>query len=287
MKYAWIEEQGDLFTVTRMCRQLGVSRTGYSQLRTRAPSKRALADAALDARVAAVHAQSRRSYGRPRIVRELNDQGIQVGHERIRSSLKRQGLRPVYRRPYRVTTDSAHTKPIAPNVLDRRIDGWKINQAWVADITYIATREGWLYLACVMDLGSRKIVGWSMGERITADLVCQALTSAYWRRKPAAGLIMHTDRGSQYASREYRRLIKLYGMVQSMSRRANCWDNAAMESFFKTLKVERVHQLRYETRAAARLDIVDWIEGFYNHRRIHSSIGFRTPVDAEGSLRAA
>ena len=157
----------------------------------------------------------------------------------------------------------------------------------MADITYIATGEGWLYLACVMDLGSRKIVGWSMGERITADLVCQALTSAYWRRKPAAGLIMHTDRGSQYASREYRRLIKLYGMVQSMSRRANCWDNAAMESFFKTLKVERVHQLRYETRAAARLDIVDWIEGFYNHRRIHSSIGFRTPVDAEGSLRAA
>lgn len=287
MKYAWIEEQGDMFTVTRMCRQLGVSRTGYSQWRTRAPSERALADAALDARVAAVHAQSRRSYGRPRIVRELNDQGIQVGHERIRSSLKRQGLRPVYRRPYRVTTDSAHTKPIAPNVLDRRIDGWKVNQAWVADITYIATREGWLYLACVMDLGSRKIVGWSMGERITADLVCQALTSAYWRRKPAAGLIMHTDRGSQYASREYRRLIKLYGMVQSMSRRANCWDNAAMESFFKTLKVERVHQLRYETRAAARLDIVDWIEGFYNHRRIHSSIGFRTPVDAEGSLRAA
>ena len=287
MKYAWIEEQGDMFTVTRMCRQLGVSRTGYSQWRTRAPSERALADAALDARVAAVHAQSRRSYGRPRIVRELNDQGIQVGHERIRSSLKRQGLRPVYRRPYRVTTDSTHTKPIAPNVLDRRIDGWKVNQAWVADITYIATREGWLYLACVMDLGSRKIVGWSMGERITADLVCQALTSAYWRRKPAAGLIMHTDRGSQYASREYRRLIKLYGMVQSMSRRANCWDNAAMESFFKTLKVERVHQLRYETRAAARLDIVDWIEGFYNHRRIHSSIGFRTPVDAEGSLRAA
>lgn len=287
MKYAWIEEQGDMFTVTRMCRQLDVSRTGYSQWRTRAPSQRALADGALDARVAAVHAQSRRSYGRPRIVRELNDQGIEVGHERVRNSLKRQGLRPVYRRPYRVTTDSAHTKPIAPNVLDRRIDGWKVNQAWVADITYIATGEGWLYLACVMDLGSRKIVGWSMGERITADLVCQALASAYWRRKPAAGLIMHTDRGSQYASREYRRLIKLYGMVQSMSRRANCWDNAAMESFFKTLKVERVHQVRYETRATARLDIVDWIEGFYNHRRIHSSIGFRTPVDAEGSLRAA
>ena len=287
MKYAWIKKQGDMFTVTRMCRQLGVSRTGYSQWRTRPPSERALADATLDARVAAVHAESRRSYGRPRIVRDLNEQGMRVGHERVRSSLKRQGLRPVYKRPYRVTTDSAHTKPIAPNVLDRRVDGWKVDQAWVADITYIATAEGWLYLACVMDLASRKIVGWSMSERITADLVCQALTSAYWRRKPAAGLIMHTDRGSQYASHAYRRLIKSCRIVQSMSRRANCWDNAAMESFFKTLKVERVHQLRYETRAAARLDIVDWIEGFYNHRRIHSSIGFRTPVDAEASLRAA
>jgi len=287
VKYAWIEEQRDVFTVTRMCRLLDVSRTGYSQWRLRPPSERALSNAGLDARVAAIHAGSRRSYGRPRIVRDLNDQGIQVGHERVRRSLTRQGLRPVYKRPYRVTTDSAHTKPIAPNVLDRRVDGWKVNQAWVADITYIATGEGWLYLACVMDLGSRKIVGWSMSERINADLVCKALTSAYWRRKPAVGLVMHTDRGSQYASNDYRRLIKNYRMVQSMSRRANCWDNAAIESFFKTLKVERVYQLRYETRAAARLDIVDWIEGFYNHRRIHSSIGFRTPVDAEASLRAA
>jgi len=241
----------------------------------------------LTAQVAAIHAGSRRSYGRPRIVRDLNNQGIEVGHERVRSSLKRQGLRPVYKRPCRVTTDSAHTKPIAPNVLDRRVEGWKVNQAWVADITYIATGEGWLYLACVMDLASRKIVGWSMSERITTDLVCQALTSAYWWRKPAAGLVMHTDRGSQYASHDYRRLIRNYRMVQSMNLRANCWDHAAMESFFKTLKVERVHQFRYETRAAARLDIVDWIEGFYNHRRIHSSIGFRTPVDAEASLRAA
>ena len=206
---------------------------------------------------------------------------LQVGHERVRNSLKRQGLRPVYKRPYRVTTDSAHHKPIAPNVLDRRFDGWRINQAWVGDITYVATAEGWLYLACVMDLASRRIVGWSMSDRIKADLVCQALKSAYWRRKPAAGLIMHSDRGSQYASASHRKLIKDYRMVQSMSRRANCWDNAAMESFFKTLKVERIHLIRYETRAQAKLDIVDWIEGFYNHRRMHSSIGYQTPVDAE------
>ncbi len=287
MKYAWIDEHCDQFSVTRMCRQMGVSRTGYCQWRTRPPSERLMANVALDVQVAAIHAGSKRSYGRPRIVRGLLDQGVQVSHERVRNSLKRQGLRPVYKRPYRVTTDSAHKKPIAPNVLNRRFDGWQVNQAWVADITYIATGEGWLYLACVMDLSSRRIVGWSMSDRIKADLICQALKSAYWRRKPPAGLIMHSDRGSQYASDSHRRLIKDYRMIQSMSRRANCWDNAAMESFFKTLKVERIHLLRYDTRTLAKLDIIDWIEGFYNRRRMHSSIGYKTPVDVESSLMAA
>ena len=287
MKYAWIEEHRDQFHVTRMCRQLEVSRSGYSQWRTRAPSDRSMANATLDAQVAAIHAGTKRSYGRPRIVRRLREHGVWVGHERVRHSLKRQDLRPVYKRPYRVTTDSAHHKPIAPNVLDRRFDGWRINQAWVADITYIATGEGWLYLACVMDLASRRIVGWSMSERIKGELVCQALKSAYWRRKPPEGLIMHSDRGSQYASDNHRQLLKDYRMVQSMSRRANCWDNSVMESFFKTLKVERTHLLRYDTRAQAKLDIVDWIEGFYNHRRMHSSIGYKTPVDVESSLMAA
>jgi putative transposase len=287
VKYAWIEQHCDQFDVTRMCGQLGVSRSGYCQWRTRAPSDRAMANAALDARVAAIHAGSHRTYGRPRIVRGLREQGVQVSHERVRNSLKRQQLRPLYKRPYRMTTDSAHNKPVAANVLDRRFDGWRVNQAWVADVTYIATGEGWLYLACVMDLGSRRIVGWSMSDRMKAELVCQALTSAYWRRKPTAGLIMHSDRGSQYASEAHRRLIKDYRMIQSMSRRANCWDNAAMESFFKTLKVERTHLLRYDTRAAAKLDIVDWIEGFYNRRRMHSSIDYMTPVSAESSFMAA
>ena len=287
MKYAWIDEHCDQFSVTRMCRQMGVSRTGYCQWRTRPPSERLMANVALDVQVAAIHAGSKRSYGRPRIVRGLLDQGVQVSHERVRNSLKRQGLRPVYKRPYRVTTDSAHKKPIAPNVLNRRFDGWQVNQAWVADITYIATGEGWLYLACVMDLSSRRIVGWSMSDRIKAGLICQALKSAYWRRKPPAGLIMHSDSGSQYASDSHRRLIKDYRMIQSMSRRANCWDNAAMESFFKTLKVERIHLLRYDTRTLAKLDIIDWIEGFYNRRRMHSSIGYKTPVDVESSLMAA
>jgi transposase InsO family protein len=287
VKYVWIEEHRDQFHVTRMCRQLEVSRTGYSQWRTRAPSDRSMANAALDAQVASIHAESHCSYGRPRIVRGLREQGVEVSHERVRNSLRRQDLRPVYKRPYRVTTDSAHHKPIAPNVLDRRFDGWQLNQAWVADITYVATSEGWLYLACVMDLASRRIVGWSMSERIKADLVCQALKSAYWQRKPSAGLIMHSDRGSQYASDSHRQLIKDYRMIQSMSRRANCWDNSAMESFFKTLKVERTHLLRYDTRSQAKLDIVDWIEGFYNHRRMHSSIDYKTPVDVESGLIAA
>ena len=287
MKYAWIKEYRDQYSVTRMCRQLEVSPTGYYQWNRRAPSNRSVANAVLDAQVAAIHAGSQRSYGRPRIVRELSNQGVQVSHERVRNSLKRQGLCPVYKRPYRVTTDSAHNKPIAPNVLDRRVDGWQVNQAWVGDITYIPTGEGWLYLACVMDLASRRIVGWSMSNRIKADLVCQALKSAYWRRKPPEGLIMHSDRGSQYASDDHRQLIKDYRMIQSMSRRANCWDNATMESFFKTLKVERIHLLRYDTRALAKLDIVDWIEGFYNRRRMHSSIGYKTPVDVESNLMTA
>lgn len=233
MKYAWIEEHRDQHSVTRMCRQLEVSRTGYCQWKGRAPSTRSMANAVLDARVAAIHASSKRSYGRPRIVRELRDQGVQVSHERVRNSLKRQNLRPVYKRPYRVTTDSAHHKPVASNVLDRRFDGWEINQAWVGDITYIATGEGWLYLACVMDLSSRRIVGWSMSNRIKADLVCQALKSAYWRRKPPEGLIMHSDRGSQYASDQHWQLIRDYRMIPSMSRRANCWDNA-LGGHFKT-----------------------------------------------------
>lgn len=246
-----------------------------------------MANAALDAQVAAIHAGSTRSYGRPRIVRRLREQGVGASHERVRHSLKRQGLRPVYKRPYRVTTDSNHSKPVAPNVLNRRFDGWRVNEAWTADITYIETGEGWLYLACVMDLASRRIVGWSMSDRIQADLVCQALQSAYGLRKPPEGLIMHSDRGSQYASDRHRQLLKSYAMIQSMSRKANCWDNAPMESFFKTLKVERVYLFRYETRDRAKLDIVDWIEGFYNQKRMHSSIDYKTPVDAESTLMAA
>lgn len=287
MKYAWIRDHSDQFPVARMCRVLQVSRSGFSQWRTRSPSARAQANAVLDAQVAAVHADSGRAYGRPRVHRALRHSGLRVGHERVRRSLRRLGLASVHRKPYRVTTDSAHAHPIAANLLDRRFDGWAPDRAWVADITYVPTAEGWLYLACVLDLGTRAIVGWSMSDRMRASLACDALTMAYWRRKPAAGLLIHSDRGVQYASRDHRKLISKYRMVQSMSRKANCWDNAVMESFFKSLKSERIDHARYRGREQARTDIVDWIEGFYNRRRLHSAIGYRTPLQVEQQLRAA
>lgn len=287
MRYAFIDTHRDGYSVSRLCRVLDVSRSGYCQWRTRPPSPRAQANAALDAAVASIHQASRRSYGRPRIVAQLRLQGERIGAERVRRSLQRQGLRPVYKRPYRITTDSAHRLPVAPNLLERRFDGWSPNRAWVSDITFVATGEGWLYLAAVLDLASRRIVGWSMSARIDAALVCQALRSACLQRRPPAGLIIHSDQGVQYASRAHCTLAASWGMAVSMSRRANAWDNAPMESFFKTLKVERIYQTRYETRAQARLDIVDWIEGYYNRQRLHSSIGYCVPVKAEEMMLAA
>jgi putative transposase len=176
---------------------------------------------------------------------------------------------------------------VAPNVLDRRFDGWQPDQAWVADITYVPTGEGWLYLAAVMDLAGRRIVGWSMSEAIDATLVCTALQSAWWQRKPDKGLLVHTDRGSQYASGRYRALAADLDITMSMSRKGNAWDNAPIESFFKTLKVERIYQVRYETRAQARLDIVNWIEGWYNRQRLHSANGLLAPVAWEHARLAA
>jgi putative transposase len=197
VRYAWIDSYRDQYSVSRLCRLLSVSRSGYCQWRVRPPSRRALVRIALDEQVAQIHADSRGTYGRPRIHRKLEQQGFCVGAERVRRSLLRQGLKPVYRRPYRITTDSGHGLPVAPNILDRRFDGWQPNEAWVSDITFVATDEGWVYLAVIMDLASRKIVGWSMSERIRAELVCDALRSAYWAQHPARGTILHSDRGSQ------------------------------------------------------------------------------------------
>ena len=290
MKYAWIDANRDQYGVNRLCRVFNVSRSGYCQWRVRAPSARIQQRKEFDMRIAALHVKSRGTYGRPRLVKELVAQGVKTSAERVRQSLLRQGLRPTYRRAWKTTTDSAHRLPVAPNILARRFDGWQINQAWVADITFLATDEGWLYLAAILDLGSRRIVGWSMSEHIDTALVCTALRSAYLQRRPGPGLILHSDRGSQgaqYSSWRYRELADHYQMTMSMSRRGNAWDNAVIESFFKTLKVEQTSRCHYETRAQARLDVVDWIEGFYNRQRIHSSIGYHSPCVYESLQQAA
>lgn len=287
MKYAWIEQRRSLFPVTRMCTMLKVSRTGFAQWLVRGPSARQVANESLDAKVFAIHQHSGGSYGRPRIVDALQNASTPATHERVRKSLLRQGLRTVHKRPYRVTTNSNHDHPIAPNLLHQQFNGWKINRAWVGDITYVHTQEGWLYLAVIIDLATRQVVGWSMSDRQTTRLVTDALTMAYWRKKPGAKLMMHTDRGSQYASKQHVQLLKDYGMQQSMSKRGCCWDNAVAESFFKTLKVERIYQTHYDTKSRARLDIVNWIEGFYNAKRLHTAIGSKTPNQMEQTLLAA
>jgi transposase InsO family protein len=287
VKYAWIEAHAGWQPIARLCNVLQVSRSEFLQWRQRGPSDRELANRSLDAQVAVIHAEGKQGYGRIRVTRRLRQSGMRVGAERVRKSLLRQSLRSVYRKKYRVTTDSNHSKPVAQNLLDRRFDGWSPNRAWTTDITYLSTDEGWLYLAAIVDLGTRRIVGWAMSERISAKLVCDALQMAYWRRRPAADLLMHSDRGSQYASDNYRKLLKQFHMTQSMSRKGNCWDNAPMERFFKTLKVERTYRLQYTSRDQARLDIVNWIEGFYNEKRLHSAIDYRSPADFERSLKAA
>jgi transposase InsO family protein len=222
VKYAWIDEHRAQQSVAKLCRLMSASRSGFLPWYARSASPRERSNNQLDAQVAVLRAEGQRGYGRVRITRRLRQSGQRIGHERVRQSLNRQGLRTVYRRKYRVTTDSDHQKPVASNVLDRRFDGWKINQAWTSDITYLPTAEGWLYLAAILDLGTRRIVGWAMSERINAKLVCDALQMAYWQRRPKGALLLHADRGSQYASDEYRQLIKQFRMTQSMSRKGNC-----------------------------------------------------------------
>lgn len=287
MKYAWIEGQSDHYAVSRMCRVLGVSRTGYLQWLRRPASPRQRRNDELGAQLRVLHAENGRAYGRPRLWKALVERGERVSQERVRRLMAIHGLRCVYKRPYRKTTQSAHDKPVAANLVDRKFGVRQADRVWIADLSYIATTEGWLYLAAVLDLGTRRVVGWSMSSWMPAKLVCDALAMAYFRRRPRPGLIAHSDRGAQYASDAYRRDLARYGMRQSMSRKGNVWDNAPMESFFKTLKVERVYGQRYETRDQARSDIVNWMEGFYNRKRMHSALGYRSPVQYEQSARAA
>jgi transposase InsO family protein len=264
-----------------MCHVLAVAPGGYYGWRRRPVSPRARRREALADAIKAVHGEVKARYGSPRIHAELVARGEPCCVNTVARLMRRHGIAAKTKRKFRCTTDSNHDRPVAENVVDRQFEPAAVNEVWTADITYIPTREGWLYLAAVEDLHSRRIVGWSMSERIDSRLVVDALEMAVSRRLPGAGLVAHSDRGSQYASEHYQDLLAGHGIVCSMSRRANCWDNAPMESFFASLKKELVHHEDYATRAEARASLFEYIEVFYNRVRRHSSLGYRSPVEYE------
>jgi putative transposase len=237
--------------------------------------------------IRAIHRSSRGIYGSPRIHAELRGLSKGYGRKRIARLMREHGIHAKRKRKFRATTDSKHGFPVSGNVLDRKFSVATANRAWVADITYVATRGGWLYLAAVMDLYSRRIVGWAMDSRMGRHLVEDALHMACINRNPGPGLLHHSDRGSQYASDDYQQLLTSHGMVCSMSRRGNCWDNAVMESFFGTLKTELIYHRNYETRSVAQSEIFEYIEVFYNRQRLHSALGYRSPEDFERMAKAA
>lgn len=269
-----------------MCRVLRVSRSGYYAWRRAPESPRAAENRRLDAAIRQLFDDHRGRYGAPRITLDLQAEGWPVSRRRVARRMRAMGLRARAARRFKATTQSRHTLPVAPNRLEQDFTAAGPNQKWVADITYLWTGEGWLYLAVVLDLFSRAVVGWSMGERITQDLVMAALTMAVFRRRPAPGLLVHSDRGSQYAARDYQALLAQQGFLCSMSKKGDCYDNAAMESFFHTLKVEQVHGARYPTREAAKADVFEYIETYYNPKRRHSTLNYPSPWDFENRMAA-
>lgn len=266
------------FPVKLLCRALGVSRSGFYDWLHAAPSARAQEDARLKVLITAVHRQSRETYGAPRVKQELAAQGHEVGRDRVRRLRKELDLRCKQRRKFIATTNSNHDLPVAENLLEQRFAPVRPNEAWVTDITYIPTAEGWLYLAGIKDVFTCEIVGYAMGERMTQELTIKALWRAVSHKRPPPGLIHHSDRGRQYCAHAYQALVAQFGMRASMSRRGNCYDNAPMESFWGTLKNELVHHRRYATRAEAQASIQEYIEIFYNRQRRHSRIGFVPPA---------
>ena len=285
MKYAHIDRSRQLWPVRVQCRVLEVSFTGYHQhhlRRRRIASRRPMTEEALLVHIRVLHAELRGAYGWPRMWRELRRRGVRVGKERVRLSMRQPGIQARGKRRFRVsTTDSKHTLPIAPNLLDRNFTVARPNTTWTGDLTYIASEEGWLYLAVAIDLFSRRIVGWSMKTTIDRSLVIDALEMACLGRRPEAGkAIFHSDRGSQYASDDFRAVMKMYGLIASMSRKGNCWDNAVTETLFGSLKVERLHGEKFITVRTAKDAVMDWIL-WYNRKRMHSTIGYMSPVEYE------
>lgn len=290
MRFACIARHRGEYPVRLMCRVLRVSPAGFYDWLTRAPSARAIADERLMLNIRVAHARSDGTYGAPRIQRDLRDDGLGVGTKRVARLMRGARLAgaPGRRRGPR-TTDSAHAAPVAPNVLDRRFDVTGVrapNRVWVSDLTYVPTREGWLYLAVVLDLASRRVVGWAMGASLEVGLALGALRMAIATRRPAEGLLHHSDRGSQYACADYAAELAAHGMLASMSRKGDCWDNAVAESFFATLERELVARRDWRTRAEARQAIFRFIETWYNRVRRHSTLGYVSPADYEQQLRS-
>jgi len=275
MIYELVDQWQQKATVSQACRVLKVSRSGYYSAKLRSGSP---VICAAVVHLKAEFAASGRSYGSRRLVTAMQARQIFIGRYKVRRLMREANIKPVWKRKFVNTTDSKHNLPVAENILSRQFNPSEPNQAWTSDITYIRTRTGWLYLAVVMELYSRKIIGWAMSPAMPADLVCRALQMAIGQRRPAAGLILHSDRGSQYASHEYQYLLKQQGITCSMSRKGNCWDNAVMERFFLSLKMERVWQRDYANQLEAIRDITEYIVGFYNCVRLHSALGNLPPM---------
>jgi putative transposase len=281
VKYAFIKAHQSEFKVKLMCKLFGVSRSAFYAFLDAEPSKRVKENEMLALQVQTIFKESRSTYGTRRIQMALFKQGWSVSRRRIGKLMKQEQLSCKTKKRFKVTTDSSHGLPVAPNLLARQFKVQAPNRCWVGDISYIQTREGWLYLAVVIDLYSRQIVGWRMKEHMKSSLVNDALLMAIWKRKPKAGLVWHTDQGSQYASDSHRHLLRQHQITQSMSRRANCWDNAVSESFFHTLKTELIYHHSFKTREEAKQSIFEYIEIFYNRKRLHSANDYYSPVEFE------
>jgi putative transposase len=281
VRFEAIEVEKANYPIALMCRVLEVSRAGYYASRRRPESRRVRANRQLVARIREVYEESRRTYGSPRVHAELRVDGHEVGRHRVARLMRTEGLIARAKRRFRVTTQSNHKEPVARNVLSRNFDVSEPNRVWTGDITYLPTADGWLYLAVLLDLCSKAVVGWAMSEELDASVVLAALRMALERRRPAAGLLHHTDRGVQYACESYRAALAANGLIPSMSRKGNCWDNAPTESFFSTLKVELVRGRVFPSRTVARTEVFEYVEAFYNRTRRHSSLGYVSPAEFE------
>ena len=287
MKYDFMRRHADQFSLTGMCRALSVSRSGYYAWHHREPSTRQREDLALAGHVRRIHAASREAYGARKVWKALVAEGIPCGRHRVARVRREHGIEARRRRRFKVTHYARRHKRTAPDLVRRQFHVDRPNQCWVGDVTFIGTRAGWLYLAVLIDLCSRKVVGWALSDRNDEPLVSAALRMAITHRQPPAGLIHHTDRGVLYSSGNYRRLMAAHGLVASMSRHGDCYDNACAESFFSTLKNELTHGQAFATREAARIAIVSYIEGFYNRRRLHQTLGYRTPASVDDAAMSA